>query len=118
MTCERCGARSRTGAEWCGQCLHPFGTAAPAVIPAVTPAVDPAVHRYVPVSAPPPTMTYSRWRKGPSSFGPVGRISWTVGVLAVAGLCIFSQDWFAIGGWCLIGAPLVLRSVWARVRIA
>ena len=110
MTCDRCGARSRTGAEWCSQCLQPFGSS-------VTPDVA-AMHRHVPVAAPPPTMTYSRWRKGPSSFGPVGRISWTVGVLAVAGLCIFSQDWFAIGGWCLIGAPLVLRSVWAKARIA
>ena len=110
MTCERCGALSRAGAEWCGQCLHPFDS--PATFEA------PAIHRHLPVTTLPKPVTYSRWRKGPNSFGPVGRVSWTVGVLAVAGLCVFSQDWFAIGGWCLIGAPLVLRSVWTKARVA
>jgi hypothetical protein len=76
-----------------------------------------AVHRHLPAATLPVPVTYSRWRKGPTSFGPIGRISWTIGVLAIAGLCVFSQDWFAIGG-CLIGAPLVLRSVWAKARIA
>ncbi len=114
MTCEKCGAASRAEAEWCGQCLHPFGsTVAPAAAQAAAPP-----HRHLPTATLPQPVTYSRWRKGPTSFGPVGRVSWTVGVLLVAGLCVFSQDWFAIGGWCLIGAPLVLRSVWAKARIA
>jgi hypothetical protein len=49
--------------------------------------------------------------------GPVGRILWTIGVLLVAGFCVFSGDPFAIAGWCLIGAPLILRSVWTKSRI-
>jgi hypothetical protein len=47
----------------------------------------------------------------------VGRISWTVGVVLIAGLTVFSQDIFAMGIWFLFVAPLVLRSVWKRARI-
>ena len=68
---------------------------------------------------PPPVLEqYSRWRSGPMSMGPVGRISWTVGVLLVAALSVFSGNPVSIGVWCLIAAPLILRSVWKRHRIA
>ncbi|MDP9102350.1 MAG: hypothetical protein M3N21_09425 [Actinomycetota bacterium] len=61
---------------------------------------------------------YSRWRGGPTSMGPVGRISWTVGVLSVAALSVFSGNPFSIGVWCLFAGPLILRSVWKRARIS
>ncbi len=61
---------------------------------------------------------YSRWRKSVSSFGPVGRVSWTVGMTSFAVLFIVTGNLFAIAGWCLIAMPLVLRSVWARSRVS
>ncbi len=61
---------------------------------------------------------YSRWRGGPLSMGPVGRVSWTVGVLLVAALCVFSANPVSIGVWCLVAAPLILRSVWGKHRIS
>jgi hypothetical protein len=73
--------------------------------------------RHVPRATVQPAETQSRWRKTPTTMGPVGRISWTLGVLLVAGFCFFSGDVFAIAGWCLIAAPLILRSVWAKGRI-
>ena len=61
--------------------------------------------------------TYSRWRKTDSTFGPMGRSVWTVLVVLVMAMAVFSQNPFAIGPLCLIGAPLVLRSVWAKGRV-
>lgn len=60
---------------------------------------------------------YSRWRGGPTSLGPVGRMSWTIAVVLIAGMTVFSGDIFAMGIWFLLVAPLVLRSVWKRDRI-
>ena len=49
--------------------------------------------------------------------GPVGRVLWTLVMVAIGVLCLFSQNPFAIGPWWLIAMPLVLRSVWAKKRI-
>jgi hypothetical protein len=68
----------------------------------------------LPAAAP----TYSRWRKTDTSFGPFGRLAWTLGVLLVMAMAVFSQNPFAIGPLCFLGAPLVLRSVWARGRVS
>lgn len=106
MTCPRCGAVARLDATWCGQCHTGFAaTAAPA-------------GRFVPVAAGPAVQpAYSRWRGGPTSMGPVGRVSWTVGVVLVAAFAVFSADIFFMGIWILLVGPLVLRSVWKRHRI-
>ena len=61
--------------------------------------------------------TYSRWRKTDTTFGPVGRTMWTVLVVLVMAMAVFSQNPFAIGPLCLIFAPVVLRSVWAKGRV-
>lgn len=60
---------------------------------------------------------YSRWRGGPTSLGPAGRIGWTVGVLLVAAFAVFSGDIFFIAIWVLLVGPMILRSVWSRARI-
>jgi len=65
----------------------------------------------------PAEAVYSRWRGGPMSMGPVGRVSWTVGVLLVAAFAVFSADVFFMGIWILFVGPLLLRSVWKRHRI-
>jgi hypothetical protein len=109
MTCSECGARAPAEAAWCGQCMRRFDA---------PPEPEPQeFHRQVPIPTPVPARVYSRWRKSATSFGPVGRLLWTLGVLLIAGLCVFSSDPIAIAGWCLIGAPLILRSVWAKSRV-
>lgn len=106
VTCPGCGAAARADASWCGQCHTAFEA----------PAGGP--RRLVPAASGPTVVpVYSRWRGGPTALGPVGRISWTVGVVLIAGLTVFSQDIFAMGIWFLLVAPLVLRSVWKRARI-
>jgi uncharacterized membrane protein YgdD (TMEM256/DUF423 family) len=44
-------------------------------------------------------------------------MSWTIAVVLIAGMTVFSGDIFAMGIWFLLVAPLVLRSVWKRDRI-
>lgn len=109
MTCPTCGAAVRPDAPWCGQCLAPLQSDP---VSPVSPAR--AVAAPEPVRAEP---TYSRWRGGATSMGPIGRVLWTVFMVAVGLLCLYSQNPFAIGPWWLIAMPLVLRSVWARKRI-
>ena len=106
MSCSACGATVRHGASWCGQC-H------------LVVVADKPTGRFVPTAGPPRSaQVTSRWRSTATTFGPVGRVSWTVGVLLVAALALFSRDPFAILGWCLIASPLILRSVWARGRVS
>lgn len=72
------------------------------------------------VGVPTHTPRTSRWRSGPTSFGPVGRIACT---LALAALF----PWWGLGGfnpfffWELMGwvlsAVFVLRSIWKTERI-
>jgi hypothetical protein len=65
------------------------------------------------------TLRTSRWRAGPTSFGPMGRILSTVALAALF-------PWWGLGGnpfflWSLMGwlgmAGIVLRSIWKRERI-
>ena len=107
MTCDLCGASLWPGAEWCGQCHQSVGRV-PKLVHSRPQVRDET--KVVPV--------YSRWRKGPNTFGPVGRVSWTVGLLVLDALSVFSGDPIAMGGCILIATPLVARSVWARGRIA
>jgi hypothetical protein len=61
--------------------------------------------------------TYTRWRKTTTTFGPAGRVLWTVLIVLVMAMSVFSQNPFAIGPLCFVLPPLVLRSVWAKGRL-
>jgi hypothetical protein len=64
-----------------------------------------------------PAPTASRFRKGTTTFGPVGRISWT---LVIVVLPIFVVVFGGIAGilffvaWCGGIAPLALRDIWKK----
>ena len=87
---------------WCGQCFAPVGA------PVVPPAPVAQEQRHLP--------TYTRWRKTATTFGPVGRVLWTLMALLLIALCVFSQDPFAVVA-ALVVAFAVLRSVWKRARL-
>jgi hypothetical protein len=81
-SCQSCGAKLYAGQSWCGQCFaavgEPPGSSAaddPAAVPPPLSARMPAPREPAHVA------TYSRWRGGPTSFGPAGRI--VLSVLAV-----------------------------------
>jgi hypothetical protein len=113
--CRACGAPLRPDLEWCGTCYTRVTSF----------AARPPMHQAgAYVGSPRPTARTSRWRSGPTTLGPIGRVvatlclfalfPWggTVGVSAMAAL----QLWFLIG-WVVL-AVVVLRSVWAPTRIA
>lgn len=111
MTCTSCGAQARPEATWCSQCHASFAPAAAqeAVVPGrLAPRVDP----------PRPDQVWSRWHRSDTSFGPVGRVAWTVGLTFFGLMFLWSGNIFAVVAWCGIAMPLVLRSVWARARVS
>ncbi|MGH2589579.1 MAG: hypothetical protein ACRDGW_02140 [Actinomycetota bacterium] len=76
------------------------------------------------VHPPRPDPPTSRWRAGPTTFGPLGRLVVTAVVLAFApwqGLGGFGDPSGALMLWWLLGwssmAALVLRHVWRRERV-
>lgn len=112
--CRACGANVSPDVMWCLRCYEPVRQLTPRV--PQLPALD--VH---PPRPDPPT---SRWRAGPTTFGPLGRLLITAVVLAFApwqGLGGFGDPSGALMLWWLLGwssmAVLVLRHVWRRERV-
>jgi len=96
---------------WCLLCYEPVRQLTPREPPRPTNAV------FEPASSP----LKSRWRKGPTTFGPVGRLAITAVVLAFApwgGLTGFGSAAGPLTLWWLLGwsvtAPVVLRHVWRK----
>lgn len=84
-----------------------------------------AACRYSPPGAPPGTApgtarVHSRWRAGPTSFGPAGRLLLTALVLLPPALLVWVAGPMGLTmcvGWLVLGVPLLLRSVWTRARV-
>lgn len=122
--CANCGAALAAEAEWCGQCLAPVKK---------EPQMSGYLRANLKVEAPPIDMTYSRWKAGPESFGPVGRSFLTV--LLIIG--VFVGYFIAQGGvvvtvgmevpapasyfmYAVLAIPLAfwgLKTIWKRTRI-
>ena len=116
-TCDACGARTAPDLDWCPRCYAPT----------VPPRQEtlPPIRMWYP-EEPVPDPVYSRWRGGTTTFGPIGRIGWTLGVSSVGaifwmafgprppfGFGIGSSAWAAyvfMGGW-------ILRNIWRRDRV-
>jgi hypothetical protein len=122
--CRSCGAPLPPDVRWCMRCYRPVAGLTPRErqLPPVERAEEPPpwVNRS-PLregSGPPPT--YSRWRAGPTTFGPVGRIAITVVVLLIFpwdALFTFNpfRLWFMLG--YTIFAAYVLRHTWRKERV-
>jgi hypothetical protein len=115
--CSVCGATLAAGVQWCGQC---FSAAAPAPAPAsVGTWAGPA-----PAAArPQPVMRRTRWAKTDTTFGPIGRVVATVGLVVPLGVMIVGgvTDPFVWGGAAVWGAvimPWGLRDVWKAGQVA
>jgi hypothetical protein len=108
--CRSCGAALPPDFRWCATCYAPV-----TLYSAREPVHEPVGY----AGRPMPTPRTSRWRSGPTTFGPVGRILSTVAVAMFF-------PWWGLGGnpfflWSSMGwlgmAGIVLRSVWKRERI-
>ena|SRR5438128_2003372 len=122
--CDRCGALLTADLNWCGQCYAPV-TRRPQAEPAEAsyawagplariPEVDPD-----PVPAP----RYSRWKSGPTTYGPVLKVVITL-VMALLGFVTWYMFRFIdgpvvvadVGVYAAI-ALWVLHHVWRRDRV-
>lgn len=108
-TCPGCGAAltAARGGLRCAAC----GRAAPG---AASGAAPPGAA--LPGAAP----VHSRWRGGPTSFGPLGRLLLTALVLLPPALLVWVAGPMGLTmcvGWLILGVPLLLRSVWTRARV-
>jgi hypothetical protein len=137
-TCPSCGAHVADDLEWCNQCY----SALPDVPAPAAPAVEGAPAEtdrplWVRSNIGQPDVKiapeFSRWRGGATSFGPVGRILLTLGViiLLIVGYPLLRGLIFSVigmdipGGGMIVlyacaalpaGAYMLLR-VWKRERI-
>ena len=64
----------------------------------------------------------TRWRKTPTTFGPVGRILATVGLVVplafmVVGGMIFTAAWAGALIWLVVVMPKGLRDIWRAGRL-
>ena len=138
QTCPTCGARVVNDLEWCNQCYSKLPSAAS---PEMTAAIvaPPEVQRPLWVRSnigQPEVKTaqeFSRWRGGATSFGPVGRILLTLGVLVmlIVGYPLLRGLVYAVGGMDVPGVGFILMyacaalpagaymliRVWKRERI-
>lgn len=133
--CGSCGAGLTAGAAWCGQCYArlPAPAGAAAVLPMASAGVPTGAGRFatgagVPTGAwrpapapealgPPPR--YTRWRKTQTTFGPVGRVLCTLGLLGpflfLVVMGVVSTDPFVLVGggiWAIVIMPWGLRDTW------
>jgi hypothetical protein len=138
-TCPTCGAHVADDLEWCNQCY----SALPAIpAPIATAVVDLPAETARPLwvrsnIGQPDAKTvpaFSRWRGGATSFGPVGRILLTLGVIAmlIVGYPLLRGLIFSIIGLDVPGVGLIalyvcaalpagaymLNRVWKRERIS
>jgi hypothetical protein len=131
-TCPRCGARVANELEWCNQCYEALPTDGAVSAPdAERPLLVRSNVRRPDVEIAP---EYSRWRGGATSFGPIGRVLLTLGVLVllVVGYPVLRGLVFTVvgidvpgGGFVVMyvcvaipaGAYLLSR-VWKRERVA
>lgn len=92
--CRACGAALPADLRWCTACYAPTTAF----------AARPRLHEPGTFVGPPMRdHKTSRWRAGPTTMGPLGRIGWTVGLLLLF-------PWWA---------PAVpMMSIWRRVRVA
>jgi hypothetical protein len=111
-------------ATWCGQCYLPRGAVAiPAqgaapVVPQQGELSIMSGNRQQVAARPVVPMVKSRWRKTPTTFGPLGRVVWTVAlVLPLAPMIVGTVVGIipcviGLGIWLFIIMPWALRDIW------
>jgi hypothetical protein len=99
-------------ANWCSQCYLPRQRSVAGEDPAIALA-----SRQEAASLAPRPMLRTRWRKTPTTFGPVGRVVCTVLLLIpvpllVVGTIVTGFGIVGLGIWVFVLMPWALRDVW------
>ena len=132
-TCSSCRANIAEGLAWCNQC---YASLAPATAPEESSSGERPLwlRSNAPGARIEKATEFSRWRKGPTSFGLPGRVSLTLAVLVLLvvgypmlrGLMVASVGFDVPGSGFVImyvcvaipGGAYLLSRVWKRDRIA
>jgi hypothetical protein len=121
--CDACGATVAADAQWCGQCYAVAGRAPLSAGP-LNPTTRTSLTGATTQPRLPPTIVKSRWRKTQTTFGPVGRVLATIGLVIplifFAVLAYYSRG-LIIGGlivWGVFLMPLGLRDIWKAGKVA
>ena len=124
--CSGCGASLAPGAAWCSQCYLPRAATPSAHSIQLRPATPglAAGERSIlsgtnvqAAAAGPRQMVSTRWKKTPTTFGPVGRVSWTAFLIVVMIFLIVGAfflgglDIAGVGAWALV-MRWGLRDLW------
>lgn len=133
-TCPRCGARVTADATWCGQCFASIPVASSEPAPGESGVLAASRARIPAPRDPAHVATYSRWKKGATSFGPVGRILLTIltliglvigypilrGLMLVAmGMDVPGSGFFAMYlSVAITGGLFILSKIWRPSRIS
>ena len=114
--CGSCGAAVTADAAWCGQCYAPARAAARSVMDPVETAAD---RTSAPTPTAPVAARHSRWRGGPTTFGPVGRLVMTLLMLVPLWFFWATQGfaWPGLVIWGVFVLPWGLRDIWRRTRV-
>lgn len=118
--CASCQALLAPGAAWCTQC---YAAVAPAAAPYGDRAAESAPRRFVPAAEAPPSLgPPTRWGKTPTTFGPVGRVLATLGLLVplvfmIVGGLVFMAAWAGALVWLVVVMPRGLRDIWRAGRV-
>jgi hypothetical protein len=83
--CSRCGAALPSDVRWCGQCLAPVRELTPRAPIHQGNFVD------VPHHAGPNVPHWSRWEASATTFGPVGRVGWTLAIALIGFNAVFQN---------------------------
>jgi hypothetical protein len=121
--CGRCGALVSGEQEWCGQCYAPVAPAAASETTVRGAIMGQLASEAIESAEPDPAPVYSRWRGGPTSFGPATKVILTALVVALG--------WVVYKSFALVDGPMVgadigiyavaayffLRQIWKRARV-
>jgi len=100
-TCRACGAALPGDVRWCGRCFEPVREFEPRA----------TIHPGGVVGTPRPAPRRSRWRGGPTSLGPVGKVLTTAAIVLLGpwslsfGTLLWAPAWITL-------SVFVLREVW------
>jgi hypothetical protein len=113
--CAGCGAALAPDAQWCGQCFLPRGDRA--LVHPVERSIVAGTNVLAAAAGPRPMMR-TRWKKTPTTFGPVGRVLCTVALFVPLPLLIIGTvvsgglEIVGLGVWVFVIMPWALRDIW------
>jgi hypothetical protein len=105
--CRACGAPLTGDVRWCLRCYEPARELTPRAA-----VWDPGTYVEAPIVSGPSVPHWSRWDKTPTTFGPIGRLTWTFVVVSFVLSSATRSPLLLI--FELPAAAVIVRGLWAR----